>query len=123
MKKITVIAAFFLIVPLFAAFSAVKLFPNPWIPSLGGGHSYAITLSGITDDMTAIDIYDINGNLINSISIPDVQVGTNPTNGEKYIEWNGQSFSGMPIASGVYIYTIKNLSGQVKDVGKFAVIK
>lgn len=123
MKKITVIAALFLIVPFFSAFSAVKLFPNPWIPSLGGGHSYVITLSGITDKMTEIDIYNINGTLIKTIL--DVQNNKilNTINSEYYIDWNGQSSSGMPLASGVYIYTIKDLSGQVTDVGKFAVIK
>ncbi len=57
--------------------------------------------SNLTNSLTQLSIYDINGELIN-ILVNDVL-----PSGNYLVKWNGQNSKGTDVSSGVYFYHLK----------------
>jgi len=87
----------------------VIAYPNPFKPTEGHTNIY---LKYLTDEST-INIYTLSGELITTIE---------ETNGDGQIIWNAKNKDGYDVASGVYIYLIKNPQGE-KKIGKLAIIR
>lgn len=82
---------------------SLKVFPNPFRPDLG--HS-VINFEGLTQDATVV-IYDLKGRKI---------FREREDNADGLITWRGN------VASGVYLYIVKNKQGECRK-GKIAIIK
>ncbi|MBI4655394.1 MAG: hypothetical protein HY746_01480 [Elusimicrobia bacterium] len=88
--------------------SLAHCYPVPFKPSLG--HT-KITFKDLTRD-AEIKIYTISGEIIRTIKKSD---------GNDYIEWDVKNSRGENLASGVYLFLIKNIIGAKK--GKLMIIK
>jgi flagellar hook assembly protein FlgD len=81
---------------------AAKVYPNPWIPD-SAGDTHGTLAGGITFDELPntggeIDIYNTTGELVRRLRW---DLGTS-------INWDGRNDKGDYVASGVYIWTIKD---------------
>ncbi len=86
----------------------VMVRPNPFKPSVG--HT-SINFEGLTEKCT-IWIYNLAGELVYKRYV----------DGSWKPGWDGKNLNGDPVASGVYIYIIRNSQGQ-SVAGKIAIIK
>jgi hypothetical protein len=94
--------------------SQVYAFPNPFKPGTGGQFDASyITFNKLTDQVT-IKIYNYSGVCVATLNKTDRSVD--------YYQWNTTNDSGEKLASGVYIYLIKNTAGQSAK-GKFSIIR
>lgn len=73
-------------------------YPNPFNPST---IIWFKIPSNLTNTLTELAIYDVNGQLINTL-VNDVL----PT-GNYLVKWNGQNAKGMDVSSGIYFYHLK----------------
>jgi len=93
--------------------SNVVVYPNPYIPNdndlLNGTPNSGISFGNLPAD-AQIEIYTIAGRKVFSQT-----VNTSP------YRWNVRNNRGVDVASGVYLYLIKSVTG--KKTGKIAVIK
>jgi len=93
--------------------SNVVVYPNPYIPNdndlLNGTPASGISFGNLPAD-AQIEIYTISGEKVFSQTI-----NTSP------YKWKVKNNSGSDVASGVYLYLIKSVTG--KKTGKIAVIK
>jgi len=91
----------------------VVVYPNPYIPNdndlLNGTPASGISFGNLPAD-AQIEIYTISGEKVFSQTI-----NTSP------YKWKVKNNSGSDVASGVYLYLIKSVTG--KKTGKIAVIK
>ncbi len=85
-----------------------KAFPVPYKPSLG--HT-VITFSGVAPD-TTIKIFTIMGELVQQLQ--------SDSNGNNVI-WDVRNKDGENVASGVYVYQIKNSFSEKR--GKLIIIR
>lgn len=95
---------------------AVKVFPNPWIPdsktstnkhgTIGDG----IKFEGLSNAGGTIYIYNATGELVRSVTWSD----------DSKAKWDGKNDRGEFVASGVYIWVIKD--GGTKS-GKIVIIR
>lgn len=77
------------------SFKLMQNYPNPFNPSTT--IQYEIPKPGKVE----VKIFDINGRLVKKIIRQNQQAGL-----QKVI-WNGQNKSGVKVASGFYVYTVK----------------
>ena len=70
-------------------------YPNPFNPSTT--LQYDLSENSFVD----VTIYDVFGNVVNNL------VFANQTKGFKSVQWNATNNDGQPVASGVYLYSIK----------------
>ena len=83
---------------------SLKVFPNPYKPAISAPKIY---FEGITGD-AIVNVYDVKGRSVFS---------EKETNSDGLITWDISN-----IASGVYIYVVKNSSGEIRK-GKIAIMK
>jgi len=111
-KKVTArtphFSVFALIGQLDTDLSAVNVFPVPFRRQ--AGHT-AITFAGIGQG-TRIRVYSVSGELIREIDAP-ADVGL--------VDWDVTTNRGVPVASGVYFYTIESGSNMMK--GKLIILR
>ena len=93
---------------LFTNLSSAYAYPVPFKPS--AGHT-SIKFANLANDST-IKVYTIMGELVQTLTGPD-------SNGK--IDWNVKNSNGDNVASGVYIYQIKN--GFSEKRGKLIIIR
>ena len=98
----------------FANFSSVKIFPNPFIINKrsGGGASGSAMRFTRTPIDTELSIYTTSGKFVCKLRSADYVDGE--------IRWDGKNDNGEYIAQGVYLYVLKTSDGQ-KKTGKIAV--
>jgi flagellar hook assembly protein FlgD len=94
---------------------AAKAYPNPWIPD-GKNKSQGTLSSGIVFyDLPAsggyIYIYDSSGALVRKLFWE---------NGHNTVNWDGKNDNGQYVASGVYLWKIKD---DGKKVSKLVIIR
>jgi len=87
--------------------TCVLVKPNPYNPNKGLLTFFG---SGIIPGETTIKIYTLSGELVKQLTS-----GTN-----KEIVWDGKTENGIPVTSGIYLYTYE--SPKEKGIGKFTVI-
>ncbi|MEK7813809.1 MAG: T9SS type A sorting domain-containing protein, partial [Candidatus Desantisbacteria bacterium] len=88
-------------------FSQLLVFPNPFQPGKGDN---VVNFANLPDN-TTISIYNLTGEL--AWEKQGIISGST--------SWNGRNDAGEPVASGTYIYVIRNANGN-KKTGKVAVI-
>lgn len=93
---------------LFKDLSQLKVYPNPFKPSLG--HTSVLFMN--LPELDSIKIFTLTGELVTEI---EEQTGIRA-------EWNGKNDSGKEVASGVYFYLVASEKGE-KKTGKIAVVK
>ncbi len=88
----------------------IFVFPNPFMPKQG--HTI-LTFANLPNEGT-IKIYTIAGNLVwnHSFAHPEI-----------FYSWDLRNDDDKDIASGIYIYLVKDKSGDVVKKGKFAVVR
>ena len=77
------------------SFKLMQNYPNPFNPSTT--IQYEIPKTGKVE----VSIFDINGRLIKNVVNQTQQAGS------RRVVWNGQNKSGVQVASGLYVYTVK----------------
>ena len=77
------------------SFTLLQNFPNPFNPSTT--IRYELQKKG----MVEVNIYDVNGRLVNQL------VKQNQSVGMHTVVWNGKNLFGDKVASGLYIYAVK----------------
>ena len=77
------------------SFKLMQNYPNPFNPSTT--IQYEIPKTGKVE----VSIFDINGRLIKNVVNQTQQAGS------RRVVWNGQNKSGVKVASGLYVYTVK----------------
>jgi len=91
-------------------------YPVPWIPNDGkpetGNRSDGITFTDLSSRGT-IEIFTVSGEKVSELNFNEADMAK--------ITWNGKNASGKTVASGAYIYLIKN--ERQKKTGKLVVIK
>jgi hypothetical protein len=100
--------------PLPQKLAVLQNYPNPfnpetWIP-------YRLN----QDSDVAIRIYNINGQLVQTLNIGNQSPGNYITK-EKAAYWDGRNITGEKVTSGVYFYQL--LSGQNSIVRKMVILK
>lgn len=93
---------------LFKDLSQLKVYPNPFKPSLG--HNSVLFMN--LPELDSIKIFTFTGELVTEIK---EQIGIRS-------EWNGKNDNGKEVASGLYIYSVTSEKGE-KKTGKIAVVK
>ncbi len=89
----------------------VKVFPNPYKPNSGLGHT-KITFTNLIPEST-IKIYDLTGALVRTLSDDSAQ---------GQVDWDASNDGGQKAASGLYIFLVNSPDGKHK-AGKLAIIK
>jgi flagellar hook assembly protein FlgD len=107
--------SFCFLIFLYSLSIAAKAYPNPWIPD-GKNNRQGTLSSGIVfDDLPPsggdIYIYDSLGELVRKLSWE---------NGYNTVNWDGKNDNGQYVASGVYLWKIKDDS---KKVSKLVIIR
>jgi hypothetical protein len=90
----------------------VKNYPNPFNPETV--ISFTIPL-GMQSDYTELNIYNIQGELVNKLFAGKIQPGTYLT------KWNGKNSFGQTVSSGIYFYEVS--CGGKRVAGKMNLIK
>ena len=94
--------------------SEVYAFPNPFKPGAGGLYDASfITFKKLTGQAT-IKVFNYSGTCITTLEKTDSAVD--------YFQWDVINSDGDKVASGVYLYIIKNADGQMAK-GKFSIIR
>ena len=88
----------------------IFVFPNPFMPKQG--HT-VLTFANLPDEGT-IKIYTIVGNLVWNHQFAQPEI---------LYSWDLRNDDDKDIASGIYIYLVKDKSGDVVKKGKFAVVR
>jgi hypothetical protein len=88
-------------------------YPNPFNPSTT--ISFDIPGNDGTRQAVSLNIYDIRGRRVKSLVDSDLESGSHR------IQWNGQEESGVPVSSGIYLYTLK--TGEGIHTRKMTVLK
>jgi len=91
------------------SFSVKNNFPNPF------NSRTILNFTIPSPDITTIKIYNINGQLINTLFSGKL------TEGKHSILWNGYDQSGKPVSSGLYMYKIQ--SGKHSGIKKMTLLK
>ena len=91
------------------SFKVNQNYPNPFNPITNLNYELA------DDAYVSITIYDILGNVINSL------VNTNQPSGYKTIQWNATNNQGQSVSAGVYLYSIE--VGGSRQVKKMILLK
>ena len=89
----------------------VKVFPNPYKPNSGLGHT-KITFTNLIAEST-VKIYSLTGELVRTL---------NDDGGLGQINWDAANDDGQKVASGLYIFLVTSADGKHKS-GKLAIIK
>jgi len=89
-----------------ANFQTVEVYPNPIRPNFTGD----ISIKGLAENVN-VKITDIAGNLI-----------AETTSNGGFATWNGKNFSGLRVATGVYLIFAANKDGSKSIVSKIAFI-
>lgn len=87
--------------------ASIQIFPNPVAPDYNG----TITFKGLVEN-AIVKITDINGRLV---------FQTRALGGQAI--WNGITYEGNKIASGIYLVFVRDEAGNEKNVGKLAITK
>jgi hypothetical protein len=78
-----------------------KCYPNPFTTQISIAYEVADVEGGEAEAVTAIAVYDISGklvrNLVNEVKAP----------GSYIVEWDGTDSRGVPVASGVYLASLR----------------
>jgi len=75
-------------------------YPNPFIIGIGSNSVTTIDFNLKEDTFVNLDIYNIRGQLVNTIA------SDNFTKGPHFISWNGKDNQNKPAASGIYFYKL-----------------
>lgn len=78
------------------SFKVMQNYPNPFNPTTTISYRIPKTSN------VKVNVYDINGQLINEI------VNETQSAGEYHVTWNAANQNGVAAASGVYIYTVRS---------------
>lgn len=116
------------------AIGEVHTYPNPFRGGTdAGGISFAAqNIKGAEDIYISAEIYDIRGKLVTKLSNVVFNYGVNDyssvfkNNGYALLEWNPPAnASGAPVASGVYLYTLKATTCMYKTEykGKISIVR
>ncbi len=85
--------------------NTIQIFPNPVPPSFNG----IIAFRGLVDN-AIVKITDLTGKLLYQ---------TNAIGGQAI--WNGKTYEGHKVATGIYLVFVRDLSGNEKGVGKIVI--
>jgi hypothetical protein len=88
---------------------SIKVFPNPWKVNLH--RTDPISFDMLTSD-SEVSIFTLSGHHVKTLA-PPVN-GTAP--------WDLRNEKGQPVASGIYLYTVKDPAGD-NQKGRFAIIR
>lgn len=116
------------------AIGEVHTYPNPFRGGTdAGGISFAAqNIKGSEDIYISAEIYDIRGKLVTKLSNVVFNYGVNDyssvfkNNGYSLLEWNPPAnASGVPVASGVYLYALKATTCMYKTEykGKTSIVR
>jgi hypothetical protein len=105
--------------PVAANLKQVFAYPNPYKPGSGGDFDRSVFGEGIVfEGLTArakVQIFTIAGDLVATVE---------EENGDGRAVWNARTGDGSPVASGLYIYLVKNADkSSDKNSGKITIIK
>jgi subtilisin family serine protease len=89
----------------------VKVYPNPYKPNSGLGHT-KITFTNIMNEST-VKIYTLTGELVRTLR-DDLALGE--------VSWDAANEDGQKVASGLYIFLVESNDSKHKT-GKLAIIK
>lgn len=89
----------------------VKVYPNPYKPNSGLGHT-RITFTNIMNEST-VKIYTLTGELVRTLR-DDLSMGE--------VSWDAANEDGQKVASGLYIFLVESNDSKHKT-GKLAIIK
>ncbi|MBI5554485.1 MAG: S8 family serine peptidase [Elusimicrobia bacterium] len=89
----------------------VKVYPNPYKPNSGPGHT-KITFTNIMNEST-VKIYTLTGELVRTLK-DDLALGE--------VAWDAANEDGQKVASGLYIFLVESSDSKHKT-GKLAIIK
>ena len=90
-------------------FHVYQNYPNPFNPSTT--IKYTIPQA----NYVTVNIYDINGGLVNTL------VNQKQNTGIYEVAWNGKNNAGLPVVSGVYLYKVQ--SGDFIKISKMILLK
>ncbi|MCL2144689.1 MAG: hypothetical protein FWH43_06515 [Endomicrobia bacterium] len=117
-KKMIIFFTFsFLFFALPVPAQAARAFPNPWIPdsksnaNVHGTYNDGITIDGLSISGGTINIHNATGELVRKVQW---------SAGQDRGKWDGKNDRGEYVASGVYIWVVKD--GGTKS-GKVVVIR
>jgi hypothetical protein len=91
-----------------ATFSGLKVYPNPWRADL---HRNSQVRFAPLPDGSTVEIFTLSGHSVKRFGVSSHEA-----------DWDCTNDSGDDVASGVYLYLIKNAQGN-KTTGKIAVIR
>jgi hypothetical protein len=72
-----------------------------------------------------VSIYTLSGDLVQQIRPNDLRVDGHPqkeTTGDQQATWNLVSRNGQDVASGIYLFTVATIAGELQR-GRFVVIR
>ncbi len=78
-----------------------KCYPNPFTTQISIAYEVAEVESGEAEAVTAIAVYDISGKLVRTL------VSEAKAPGTYIVEWDGTDSRGVPVASGVYLASLR----------------
>jgi len=84
-------------------------YPNPFNPITTLGYELA------SDSFVKITVYDVFGNVVKNL------INADQSSGYKSVQWNATNNQGMPVASGVYLYSIE--AGDFRHIKKMILLK
>jgi hypothetical protein len=94
-----------------ANLNEVKVYPNPYKPNSGLGHT-KITFTNIINEST-VKIYTLTGELVRTLR-DELALGE--------VNWDAANDDGQKVASGLYIFLVESNDSKHKT-GKLAIIK
>ncbi len=89
----------------------VKVYPNPYKPNSGLGHTQ-VTFTNLMNDST-VKVYTLTGELVRTLR-DDLALGE--------VAWDAANENGQKVASGLYFFLVES-SGSKHKTGKLAIIK
>ncbi|MCK5050674.1 MAG: T9SS type A sorting domain-containing protein [Candidatus Cloacimonetes bacterium] len=98
---------------------SMQIYPNPFNPET----TISFSLTTESTENTEINIYNVRGQKVKSISAPCHPERSRRTeNGTYSITWNGKDINGKSVASGIYLFELKS-DGKVQKTKKGLLLK
>ncbi len=95
------------------AFALNQNYPNPFNPSTT--ISFDLPGTAGAKQQVSLTVHDVRGRLVRTLL--DTQVGP----GDHNVHWDGRNDSGVPVSSGIYLYTLK--AGEDVSTRKMMIMK
>lgn len=100
--------------PASSSLAGLKVYPNPWRPGSGGPYDAAVVRFKNLTETAEIKVFTITGELVR-------RLGKTAADGDEKV-WDGRNDDGKKVASGVYLFLIRNPGGEQR-IGKVAIIR